>query len=133
MCILFIHTDPEPKEDGYRLILASNRDEYYVRPAAVAKLCPETKIIGGMFFVPLPATAEFDCDVTESMFALCCDKQQSQCCQHTRQKTRKFFGTTTATMDLLLRLLHLRIHSSILLNFATILMSLVLYSIEKKQ
>ncbi|KAL3270540.1 hypothetical protein HHI36_021078 [Cryptolaemus montrouzieri] len=47
MCILFIRTNPSPKEGEYRLIIATNRDEFFKRPAKEAFLCPETKIIGG--------------------------------------------------------------------------------------
>lgn len=47
MCILFIHVDPMPKEGGYRLVVASNRDEYYERPAAPMAKIDETTIIGG--------------------------------------------------------------------------------------
>ncbi|GAB0088076.1 Transport and Golgi organization protein 2 [Sergentomyia squamirostris] len=36
MCILFFIANANPAEDGYKLILASNRDEFYGRPALVA-------------------------------------------------------------------------------------------------
>lgn len=49
MCILFIHTDPNPKKEGYRLIVASNRDEYYERPAAPAAQIDNTSVIGGKY------------------------------------------------------------------------------------
>lgn len=49
MCILFIHTDPNPKKEGYRLIVASNRDEYYERPAAPAAEIDNTFVIGGKY------------------------------------------------------------------------------------
>lgn len=49
MCILFIHINPNPKEGDYRLIAASNRDEYYERPATpVSKI--DNTIIGGKYF-----------------------------------------------------------------------------------
>lgn len=47
MCILFVYTDPDPAQDGYRLIVASNRDEYYVRPAKKAFKCETTGVIAG--------------------------------------------------------------------------------------
>lgn len=47
MCILFVQVDPNPKEGGYRVIVASNRDEYYHRPALDAQWCEEN-ILGGM-------------------------------------------------------------------------------------
>ncbi|RZC42444.1 NRDE domain containing protein [Asbolus verrucosus] len=52
MCILFIYTDPSPPAGGYRLIIASNRDEFYKRPARKAFLCPKTNIIGGRDMEP---------------------------------------------------------------------------------
>ncbi|CAH0549547.1 unnamed protein product [Brassicogethes aeneus] len=52
MCILFIYVDPNPDEGGYRLIIASNRDEYYRRPAKNAFLCEKTGIIGGRDMEP---------------------------------------------------------------------------------
>ncbi|XP_033215965.1 transport and Golgi organization protein 2 isoform X2 [Belonocnema kinseyi] len=36
MCILFIYRDPEANADSYRLIIASNRDEFFARPAKPA-------------------------------------------------------------------------------------------------
>lgn len=47
MCILFVHTDPEPPRDGYRLIIASNRDEFYTRRAKTVDICEQTGVIGG--------------------------------------------------------------------------------------
>lgn len=47
MCILFIHINPNPKEGDYRLIVASNRDEYYERPATPVSKIDNTTIIGG--------------------------------------------------------------------------------------
>ncbi|XP_044260425.1 transport and Golgi organization protein 2 [Tribolium madens] len=52
MCILFVYTDPKPPKGGYRLIVASNRDEYYKRPAKQAFRCPHTNIIGGRDMEP---------------------------------------------------------------------------------
>lgn len=50
MCILFVHVHPEPKKGDYRLIVASNRDEYYDRPAATAKMF-ETNVIAGKVYL----------------------------------------------------------------------------------
>ena len=36
MCILFIYRNPEASVDSYRLIIAANRDEFFVRPAKPA-------------------------------------------------------------------------------------------------
>lgn len=47
MCILFVYTDPAPKPGGYRIVIASNRDETYSRPAAAAHTCEKTNVIGG--------------------------------------------------------------------------------------
>ncbi|KAG5884719.1 hypothetical protein JTB14_019842 [Gonioctena quinquepunctata] len=47
MCILFLYVDPNPTEGKYRLIVATNRDEYYRRPARTA-FTDEENIIGGL-------------------------------------------------------------------------------------
>lgn len=47
MCILFVHVDPNPEKGAYRLVLATNRDEYYKRPAMKAYIDNETNILGG--------------------------------------------------------------------------------------
>ncbi|XP_044738514.1 transport and Golgi organization protein 2 [Chrysoperla carnea] len=48
MCILFIYSNPNPPVDGYRLIIATNRDEIFKRPAAeVDKWVEDQYIIGG--------------------------------------------------------------------------------------
>nr|XP_023024110.1 transport and Golgi organization protein 2-like isoform X2 [Leptinotarsa decemlineata]XP_023024111.1 transport and Golgi organization protein 2-like isoform X2 [Leptinotarsa decemlineata]XP_023024112.1 transport and Golgi organization protein 2-like isoform X2 [Leptinotarsa decemlineata]XP_023024114.1 transport and Golgi organization protein 2-like isoform X2 [Leptinotarsa decemlineata]XP_023024115.1 transport and Golgi organization protein 2-like isoform X2 [Leptinotarsa decemlineata] len=47
MCILFLHVDPNPPEGHYRLIVATNRDEYYKRPSRNA-FTDESNIIGGV-------------------------------------------------------------------------------------
>lgn len=36
MCILFFDFEPFPETSAYKLILASNRDEFYDRPTAIA-------------------------------------------------------------------------------------------------
>ncbi|CAH1118420.1 unnamed protein product [Phaedon cochleariae] len=46
MCILFLHVDPDPKEGDYRLVIATNRDEFYRRPAQPA-FKDEWNIIAG--------------------------------------------------------------------------------------
>ncbi|XP_072381592.1 transport and Golgi organization protein 2-like [Diabrotica undecimpunctata] len=51
MCILFINVDPNPEKGGFRLIVATNRDEYYKRPAMSA-LIDKNGIIGGKDMEP---------------------------------------------------------------------------------
>lgn len=49
MCIVFMYFCDDPSPDGYRLIVASNRDEVYSRPTAQAKFWEEyPDIIAGM-------------------------------------------------------------------------------------
>lgn len=36
MCILFIYRNPNADSSSYRLIIATNRDEYYNRPTKSA-------------------------------------------------------------------------------------------------
>lgn len=51
MCILFLYFCDDPSPDGYRLIMASNRDEFYFRPTAHAKFWEENpSIIAGKTF-----------------------------------------------------------------------------------
>lgn len=53
MCILFFHIDADPGSNGYKLILASNRDEYYARPTAKAHAWEDTPwIFGGYDMQP---------------------------------------------------------------------------------
>uniref|UniRef100_A0A6M2DRK7 Putative transport and golgi organization 2 n=1 Tax=Xenopsylla cheopis TaxID=163159 RepID=A0A6M2DRK7_XENCH len=48
MCILFMFINPNPSTEGYRLILALNRDEFYERPTKQAHKWEENSdIIGG--------------------------------------------------------------------------------------
>jgi len=47
MCILFFVTNGNPRIDGYKLILASNRDEYYARPALPAAPWDENPFVYG--------------------------------------------------------------------------------------
>lgn len=51
MCILFIYnTENLSNESDYKFILASNRDEYYDRPAANAHLWTEdSSVLGGIY------------------------------------------------------------------------------------
>jgi uncharacterized protein with NRDE domain len=51
MCILFLHTDNNPAPSTFRLILASNRDEYYQRPTYQAHFWDEDPtVIGGTVY-----------------------------------------------------------------------------------
>ncbi|KAJ4445371.1 hypothetical protein ANN_07176 [Periplaneta americana] len=53
MCILFLHTDNNAAPDKFRLILASNRDEYYKRPTRQAHIWEEDPtVIGGRDLEP---------------------------------------------------------------------------------
>lgn len=49
MCILFIYRNPSADVKSYRLIIASNRDEAYKRPAASAHYWEKhPECLGGM-------------------------------------------------------------------------------------
>lgn len=37
MCILFTFINPNPQQGGFKVIIASNRDEMYARPAKPAQ------------------------------------------------------------------------------------------------
>uniref|UniRef100_A0A182Q2I1 Transport and Golgi organization protein 2 n=1 Tax=Anopheles farauti TaxID=69004 RepID=A0A182Q2I1_9DIPT len=53
MCILFVYVDDGSMAGPYRLILASNRDEFYARPAKTAAPWEENeRIIGGRDMEP---------------------------------------------------------------------------------
>lgn len=53
MCILFFVTNPNPPSGGYKLILAANRDEFYVRPALSAAPWKEFPfVLGGRDMEP---------------------------------------------------------------------------------
>lgn len=48
MCMLFLELCDDPRPDGFRLVLASNRDEYYRRPTDHAHCWEErSSVIGG--------------------------------------------------------------------------------------
>ena len=48
MCILFAFVNPKPKNGQFKVILASNRDELYARPAKKAHFCDSIpKVIAG--------------------------------------------------------------------------------------
>lgn len=53
MCILFFYINENATNNGYKLILASNRDEFYARPALVADRWQENEcVIGGRDMEP---------------------------------------------------------------------------------
>ncbi|XP_068681144.1 transport and Golgi organization protein 2 homolog [Montipora foliosa] len=53
MCILFLYFCHKPEPYGYRLIIASNRDEYYSRPTARARYWDKNpNILAGMDLEP---------------------------------------------------------------------------------
>lgn len=47
MCILFLNGDNNPAPNGFKLILASNRDEFYSRPASVAAIWDSDRSVYG--------------------------------------------------------------------------------------
>lgn len=51
MCILFVNVDPNPEKGAYRLVLATNRDEYYRRPSLPVHV-DKNNIIGGKDMEP---------------------------------------------------------------------------------
>lgn len=53
MCILFFILNENARGDEYKLILASNRDEFYARPALIANHWKENEfVIGGRDMEP---------------------------------------------------------------------------------
>ena len=59
MCILFLYYCDKPSADGYRLIVVSNRDEYYDRPTATATFWEKNpKIIAGKIVQIAPCKAK---------------------------------------------------------------------------
>ena len=49
MCILFLHFCDNPDPDGYRMIAASNREEFYGKRTAPADFHWKEKIVGGKY------------------------------------------------------------------------------------
>lgn len=50
MCIIFLYSNGNPLPGGYKLIVASNRDEFYARPALPAAAWEEDpSVYGGKF------------------------------------------------------------------------------------
>lgn len=50
MCIIFATANGNPQPGGYKLIIASNRDEFYSRPASIAKEWKDNPFVyGGLF------------------------------------------------------------------------------------
>lgn len=47
MCLLFVYINNNPDDDGYRLILASNRDEFWQRPTGLVDFRDNNKWVGG--------------------------------------------------------------------------------------
>ncbi|KAK2179505.1 hypothetical protein NP493_484g01020 [Ridgeia piscesae] len=53
MCILFIYVNNEPTDDGYQIIIATNRDEIYSRPTKPAAVWADNKhCISGLDMQP---------------------------------------------------------------------------------
>lgn len=53
MCILFFYINESATNNEYKLILASNRDEFYARPALIANQWQENeRVIGGRDMEP---------------------------------------------------------------------------------
>lgn len=52
MCMLFIFSNPNPKPDGYCLVLASIRDEFLMRPSRECHFWDQNPdIVGGKFIL----------------------------------------------------------------------------------
>ena len=47
MCILFVYINPDPQPGTYKVILASNRDEIYKRPAKPSHEWAQGGVYGG--------------------------------------------------------------------------------------
>lgn len=53
MCVIFFYVNSNPNKDGYKLILASNRDEFYVRDTKQAgKWLNAEHVYGGIDLEP---------------------------------------------------------------------------------
>lgn len=64
MCILFSIANGNPQSGGYKLIIASNRDEFYSRPASAAREWSDNPFVyGGMYCC---------CCCCFSAFLFCC-------------------------------------------------------------
>ena len=54
MCILFIYVNGDASDGSYKLIIASNRDEFYARPALPAAAWKELPhVLGGKNLLPI--------------------------------------------------------------------------------
>lgn len=52
MCILFVYVNPNPEPGGYKIVLASNRDELFNRPAKPAhEWLTHSGVFGGKLVV----------------------------------------------------------------------------------
>lgn len=53
MCVIFFYVNSNPEENGYKLILASNRDEFYARDTKeAAKWTDAEHVYGGIDLEP---------------------------------------------------------------------------------
>lgn len=52
MCLLFVYVNKDPDENGYKMILASNRDEFWPRPTDIANFRDNFKWFGGSDLEP---------------------------------------------------------------------------------
>ncbi|XP_022228400.1 transport and Golgi organization protein 2 isoform X1 [Drosophila obscura] len=53
MCVIFFYTNSDPQPGGYRLILASNRDEFFARKTVRATEWPDADhVVGGIDLEP---------------------------------------------------------------------------------
>ena len=54
MCILFAYVSNNPKKDGYQVIIANNRDEYYDRLTKPADFWEDfPQCLSGQYFLVL--------------------------------------------------------------------------------
>ncbi|KAL4223792.1 Transport and Golgi organization protein 2 [Mactra antiquata] len=52
MCLLFLYVNDDPDENGYRLVLANNRDEFWDRPTDPVDFRDDYTWVGGADLVP---------------------------------------------------------------------------------